>query len=352
MPELLRCEDLSKTFTRRGADPVRAVDGVSFTVGRGETLGVVGESGCGKSTLARLVLRLIEPTGGRVLFGDRDVTELDRGELRELRRSIQAVFQNPYASLNPHHRIRDVLLEPFRAHRLPAPESYLSDVLELIGLEPDVLRRRPPELSGGQLQRIAIARALALEPEFIVADEPTSALDVSIQAQILNLLAEVQRRTGVSYFFISHNLNVVEHVSDRIAVMYLGAFVEVASSAELYRRPLHPYTHALLGSVPSPDPDRERARPPAEVRGEPPDPSHLPTGCRFHPRCPLAQDVCRTQAPPLADVSEGHRVACHFAPERTEEHGRRIAEGFAGRPAAASPASPTPSRSVLADTDH
>jgi oligopeptide/dipeptide ABC transporter ATP-binding protein len=356
MAELLRVEELRRTFGRRGASEVRAVDGVDLTLQRGETLGVVGESGCGKSTLGRLILRLLEPDGGRIVFDGRDITQLRRRELRELRRSMQAVFQNPYASLNPHHRIGDVLLEPFRAHRLEPPKDYLADVLELIGLEPTVLRRRSPELSGGQLQRIAIARALALEPEFILADEPTSALDVSIQAQILNLLADVQRRSQVAFFFVSHNLNVVEQVSDRVAVMYLGRFVEVAPSTELYRRPLHPYTHALLSSVPSPDPERERSRPSVEVKGEPPDPSQVPSGCRFHPRCPLAREVCRTEVPPLRDVGDGHQVACHFAPVETEEAGRRIAQGFAGadepdRHPADRHEQAITRRSVLADTD-
>jgi oligopeptide/dipeptide ABC transporter ATP-binding protein len=329
--ELLRCENLRRTFARRGlleGAEVIAVDGVSFTLGVGETLGIVGESGCGKSTLGRLLLRLIEPSAGRVLFDGEDISHLGYREMRTVRRKMQAVFQNPYASLNPHFSIRQTLEEPYRVHGLsPAGgwNAQLADLLKRVGLDEGILSRRPIKLSGGQLQRVAIARALAVEPKLIVADEPTSALDVSIQAQILNLLAGAQQRSGVSYVFISHNLNVVEHMSDRVAVMYLGRFVETASSVELYGRPLHPYTQALLSSVLATDPTIERSRVAVTAKEEPPDSSRIPSGCRFHPRCHLAEPVCTAREPTFRDVGGGHAVACHFAPERTEEEGRAIA---------------------------
>jgi oligopeptide/dipeptide ABC transporter ATP-binding protein len=330
MSELLRGEELRRTFTRRGhgGGEVVAVDGISFALAPGETLGIVGESGCGKSTLGRLLLRLLEPSAGKVLFDGEDISRLGHREMRAVRRKMQAIFQNPYASLNPHFSIRQILAEPHRAHRLEPPvgwSTHLAQLLERVGLDDGILGRRPAQLSGGQLQRVAIARALALEPKLIVADEPTSALDVSIQAQILNLLATVQQRSRVSYVFISHNLNVVEHLSDRVAVMYLGRFVETAPSKELYGRPLHPYTQALLSAVPATDPALERSRAAVTVKEEPPDASRIPSGCRFHPRCPLAEPVCSNRDPALRDVGAGHMVACHFAPDRTEENGRAVA---------------------------
>jgi oligopeptide/dipeptide ABC transporter ATP-binding protein len=348
MAELLRCEDLRRTFRRRGggeSGEIVAVDSVSFALGQGETLGIVGESGCGKSTLGRLLLRLLQPTAGSVYFDGQDIAHLGEREMRGVRRKLQAVFQNPYASLNPHFTISQILQEPYRVHRLKPAGGWdvqLPRLLEQVGLDAGVLNRRPAQLSGGQLQRVAVARALALEPKLIVADEPTSALDVSIQAQILNLLAELQERTHVSYLFISHNLNVVEHLSDRVAVMYLGRFVEVAPASALYARPLHPYTQALLSSVPSTDPEAERKRPPVDVKGEPPDPSRIPSGCPFHPRCPLAEPTCSEREPELRDVGTGHAVACHFAPERTEARGQAL-RNAAARAAAPEPTQPAAS---------
>jgi len=257
---------------------------------------------------------------------------------------MQAVFQNPYASLNPHFSIRQILEEPYRAHGLKPTDGYnacLADLLDRVGLDESLLDRRPVKLSGGQLQRVAIARALALEPKLIVADEPTSALDVSIQAQILNLLADVQQRSGVSYVFISHNLNVVKHLSDRVAVMYLGRFVETAPSKELYGRPLHPYTQALLSSVPATDPAVERSRAMMTAKEGPPDVSRIPSGCRFHPRCPIAEPVCSQQEPTLRDVGGGHSVACHLAPVQTEGNGRAIAAALSIRQAPPSARAPT-----------
>jgi len=337
MNELLRCEELRRTFTRRGlldGTEVVAVDRVSFRLGVGETLGIVGESGCGKSTLGRLVLRLLELSAGKVLFDGDDISHLGPRAMRSTRRKMQAVFQNPFASLNPRFSIRQILEEPYRAHHLSPPAGWnarLADLLEQVGLDEGILGRFPAELSGGQLQRVAIARSLALEPKLIVADEPTSALDVSIQAQILNLFARVQQRSGVSYVFISHNLNVVEHLSDQVAVMYLGCFVETAPSAYLYARPLHPYTQALLSAVPATDPVVERSRAAVTATEEPPDPSRIPNGCRFHPRCPIAEPLCSEHEPNLRDIGGGHQVACHFAPERTEEKGRSIAAALAVR---------------------
>jgi peptide/nickel transport system ATP-binding protein len=317
---LLQVRDLKTHFTVRGSRlgrlraPVRAVDGVSFEIRRGETLGLVGESGCGKSTLGRTVLRLIEPTSGSIRFGGRELVDLPAPELRSLRRRMQLIFQDPYASLNPRMTVREIVGEGLAIHRIgPRAERdrRVAQLLEKMGLGRDVADRYPHEFSGGQRQRIGIARALALEPDFIVADEPISALDVSIQAQIVNLLVGLQRELGLTYLFIAHDLKIVEYVSDRVAVMYLGRIVELASAADLYRRPTHPYTRALLSAVPVPDPQRRRER--IILRGEVPSPMDPPAGCPFHPRCPWAFDRCRRETPPLYDVGGGHVAACFLA---------------------------------------
>ena len=312
---ILRAKGLGKTFP----GGVRAVDGVSLDVAPEETLGIVGESGCGKSTLARLLLRLLEPTAGTVHFEGTDITALSQRALRPVRRRIQAVFQDPYASLNSRDTVERILREPFEVHGITPPEGVRersAGLLRQVGLDPSVLGRRPGEMSGGQLQRVAIARALTTDPRLLVADEPTSALDVSVQAQMLNLLADVRRRTGVAMVFISHNVHVIRHVSDRIAVMYLGKVVELGPARAVTDDPLHPYTQALLRAVPHVDPSR-RARRSGTARGEPPDPSHVPPGCPFHPRCPAATDVCVGEMPPWRELEAGHWAACHHAPGAT-----------------------------------
>lgn len=301
-------------FSRKTA-LVRAVDGVSIRVRRGETLGLVGESGCGKSTLGRLVLRLVEPTFGRVIYDNRDIVPLTQAQLRPLRRKMQVIFQDPYSSLNPRMTVREIVAEAIRIHKLAKTKSdeaeMIADLLEKVGLRADTMNRYPHEFSGGQRQRIGIARALAVQPEFIVCDEPISALDVSIQAQIVNLLQDLQDQLGLSYLFISHDLRVVEHVSHRVAVMYLGKIVEQAVSEDLYRAPLHPYTRALLSSVPEPDPSKKRLR--ILLEGDVPSPISPPPGCSFHPRCPRrVAGVCDKEVPRLEEIvpGSGHKVAC------------------------------------------
>jgi oligopeptide/dipeptide ABC transporter ATP-binding protein len=293
---------------------VRAVDGVSLAIGRGETLGLVGESGCGKSTLGRVLLRLIEPDRGLIRFAGCDVRRLGGGELRRLRGDMQIVFQDPYASLNPRMTIGDALAEPLALHDVvPAAErpARVAELLELVGLRPDQARCYPHEFSGGQRQRIGIARALAGNPKLLVCDEPVSALDVSIQAQIINLLQALKRRFGLSLLFIAHDLAVVRHVADRIAVMYLGRIVETAPAARLFAEPRHPYTRALLAAVPVPDPAARRGRT-LLLAGEIPSPLAPPAGCRFHTRCPFARELCGTESPALEDDGSGHQTACHF----------------------------------------
>ena len=285
--------------------------------------------------MARLVLRLIDPSAGRIEFDGRDITRFGPAALLSIRRRMQAVFQDPYASLNAKFTIRDVLAEPFEVHGLRGAQrtdAGLTSLLESVGLDGSLLGKRTHVLSGGQLQRVAIARALALEPDFIVADEPTSALDVSVQAQIVNLFLSIQRARHVAYLFISHDLDLVGHVSDRIAVMYLGIVVETARSRDILRRPLHPYTQALISAVPIPRPELQRERRRVLLKGDPPNAAAVPSGCRFHPRCPIAEAICATEIPPLRPVpgSDGHSVACHLAPDRTEASGRAITEAARG----------------------
>ena len=314
--QLVSVRDLVKHFPVEGSDDVvRAVDGVSFTIMRGETLGLVGESGCGKSTVGRCLLRLIEPTAGQVTFDGRDVLSLGKNELRQLRREMQIVFQDPYASLNPRMKVGDIVGEPLVIHNIGTKSDRrerVGELLRRVGLDPDYRNRYPHEFSGGQRQRLGVARTLALNPKLIVADEPVSALDVSVQAQVVNLLQDLQQDFGLTYLFISHGLAVVEHISTRVAVMYLGRIVEIAGAAELYAKPLHPYTQALLSAIPNPDPKRARER--IVLQGDVPTPINPPSGCRFRTRCPLAIEDCARIDPNLREVSPGHTVACIRVP--------------------------------------
>ena len=325
MTVLLELTDVAKHYpAKRGVfakagDPVRAVDGVSFSVHAGETLALVGESGCGKSTTARLALRLIEPTAGQVRFEGQDITAMGGAPLRSLRRRMQMVFQDPFASLNPRMTVQDILEEPLVIHAIgdaAARRARVAELLGLVGLAPYQAARYPHEFSGGQRQRIGIARALAVEPALVVCDEPVSALDVSIQAQVVNLLRDLQRRLGLSYLFIAHDLAVVKHVADRVAVMYLGRIVEIGPKQRVFANPRHPYTRVLLGAIPRPDPHRRLTR--QLPGGDVPSPANVPPGCRFHTRCPFVIDRCRTEDPSLHAIETDHLSACHRAEELPE----------------------------------
>ncbi|MBF7084017.1 dipeptide ABC transporter ATP-binding protein [Desulfallas sp. Bu1-1] len=307
--------NMSMGFVKRQRPVLKAVDDVSFSIARGETLGLVGESGCGKTTLGRTLLRLYEPTAGKVFYRGQNIFAYNRGEMQRIRRKMQIIFQDPYASLNPRMTVSDIIGEPLDIHGLVRGDDRkerIHELLRLVGLNPEHAARFPHEFSGGQRQRIGIARALAVEPEFIICDEPISALDVSIQAQIVNMLEELQDNLGLTYLFIAHDLAMVKHISDRVAVMYMGKIVELSESRELYRHPLHPYSQALLSAVPVPDPQVAKGRQRIILEGDAPSPIDPPGGCRFRARCPRAKAVCQEQEPTLRNMGGGHQVACHL----------------------------------------
>ena len=333
---LLEVENVTKHFPitkgivfKHQVASVKALDGVSLTVRRGETLGIVGESGCGKSTLARVIMRLLEPTSGTVRFDGSDITHLSESDMRSYRRELMMIFQDPYASLNPRKRVGAIVAEPLEVHAIGTDagrKRRVQELLEVVGLNPEHFNRFPHEFSGGQRQRIGVARALAVNPKLIVADEPVSALDVSVQAQILNLLKDLQKEFGLTYVFIAHDLSVVRHISDRVAVMYLGKLAELADAEDLYAAPRHPYTGALLSAVPIANPRLGRSRSTFVLGGDVPNPIDPPSGCRFHPRCPRTQETCAEQEPPLAPLAPSHEAACFFPLEKwplTEAEMRR-----------------------------
>ena len=319
---ILKVDNLVQHFPiRRGVfqrvvGHVHAVDGVSFSVRRGETLGLVGESGCGKTTTGRSILQLYKPTDGRVLFNGEDLTQLPRAELRKIRHKIQMIFQDPYSSLDPRMTIEDIIGEGIRANGSVPREDLrkrAKELMRLVNLSPSYIDRYAHEFSGGQRQRIGVARALAVEPELIICDEPISALDVSVQAQVVNLLMELQKELNLTYVFIAHDLSMVRHISDRVAVMYLGLIVELADSKTLFRNPLHPYTQVLMSAVPVPDPDIEQNRERIILQGDVPSPANPPSGCYFHPRCPMARSICSQKTPSWREIEKNHWAACHFA---------------------------------------
>lgn len=327
MKPLLSVRNLSKSFAATQGplgekeQLFRAVDNISFDIAQGETLGLVGESGCGKSTTGRLILRLLDADNGTIVFNGQDLAPMNKRSLRPYRRQMQMIFQDPFSSLNPRCRIGDIIAEPLLIHGLATPSSARDLVIELlktVGLNSDILERYPHEFSGGQRQRIGIARALALKPQLIIADEPVSALDLSIQAQVVNLLQDIQQQFGLAYLFISHDLSVVEHLCNRVAVMYLGRIIEIAPSAELYRTPFHPYSEALLEAIPRPIPGRQHKRP--LLQGEIPSPISPPSGCHFHPRCLYSRPICHELKPELVEHVPGHFAACHFAREFATNH--------------------------------
>ncbi len=316
---------------QRQVGSIKAVDGITFDLMRGETLGLVGESGCGKSTTGRAILQLYEPTDGEVVFEGQDLTNINSGDLRRMRRRMQMIFQDPYASLNPRMTVGSIVGEPLEVHKIGGSrreqQQRVQELLEIVGLNPYFINRYPHEFSGGQRQRIGVARALAVNPSFIVCDEPISALDVSIQAQVINLLEDLQSEMGLTYLFIAHDLSVVRHISDRIAVMYLGKIVELADREVLYENPLHPYTQALLSAVPIPDPQVEKKRQRIILEGDVPSPAEPPTGCNFNTRCPQVMDICHQYEPSFTDVGDGHRVACFLYDqvEALDEQGQPVA---------------------------
>jgi oligopeptide/dipeptide ABC transporter ATP-binding protein len=352
MPEeLLVVDDVKKYFPvtrgiifQKQVGAVKAVDGVSFTVHKGETLGVVGESGCGKSTLARCIMRLLDVTDGQIIFDGRDISKLSRLQMRPIRREMMMIFQDPYASLNPRKRVGFIIAEPLEVHRLGTDAEVkrrVQELLEIVGLNPEHYNRFPHEFSGGQRQRIGVARALAVNPKLIVCDEPVSALDVSVQAQILNLLEDLQDDFGLTYVFIAHDLNVVRHISDRVLVMYLGKAAELAPRDELYKQPKHPYTGALLSAVPIPNPARGRARTPVVLEGDVPSPLNPPNACKFHPRCPrFHEGHCDVVEPPLYPFGDGHVAACHYPLESWPLDAAEFRGG--GKPQEAPPAETSP----------